>query len=94
MSLASISKLWMEDKWLDHEFHSIRATFQYALYLGIIIFPHPASNLMTTQIKGLKLKFSNTQLFRSGVLSRLMLDQFRKLKHHKLESGAFTSSYH
>ncbi|WVZ18471.1 hypothetical protein V8G54_005793 [Vigna mungo] len=42
--------------------------------LGIIVFPDPASNLMTPQIESLKLDLPNAQFLRSGVLGRLMLN--------------------
>lgn len=43
------------------------------LYLGVVILPDPASDLMATQIKGLELDFTNTQLLRGRILCWLML---------------------
>ncbi|MFS7919240.1 hypothetical protein Hanom_Chr03g00210441 [Helianthus anomalus] len=44
-------------------------------YLGVVIFPDPASDLMTSQIKSFKLNFPNTQFFRCRILCWLMLNQ-------------------
>lgn len=43
-------------------------------YLGVVILPNPASDLMTSQIEGFEFDFANAELLRGWILGGLMLD--------------------